>query len=67
MTGVVYWMGRDKFYKYDGRVQTQNCDLREFIFDDFNTQQAEQVFASTNEGFNEVWWYFRLRACYFKR
>lgn len=57
-SGVVYWMGRDKFYKYDGRVGTQNCDLREFIFNDFNAQQAEQVFASTNEGFNEVWWFY---------
>jgi hypothetical protein len=57
-SGIVYWMGRDKFYKYDGRVQTQNCDLREYIFNDFNAQQAEQVFASTNEGFNEVWWFY---------
>jgi hypothetical protein len=57
-SGVVYWMGRDKFYKYDGRVQTQNCDLREYIFNDFNAQQAEQVSASTNEGFNEVWWFY---------
>jgi hypothetical protein len=57
-SGVVYWMGRDKFYKYDGRVQTQNCDLREYIFNDFNAQQSEQVFASTNEGFNEVWWFY---------
>ena len=57
-SGVVYWMGRDKFYKYDGRVQTQNCDLREYIFNDFNAQQTEQVFASTNEGFNEVWWFY---------
>lgn len=57
-SGVVYWMGRDKFYKYDGRVQTQNCDLREYIFNDFNIQQIEQVFASTNEGFNEVWWFY---------
>jgi hypothetical protein len=57
-SGIVYWMGRDKFYKYDGRVQTQNCDLREYIFNDFNTQQTEQVFASTNEGFNEVWWFY---------
>jgi hypothetical protein len=57
-SGVVYWMGRDKFYKYDGRVSTQNCDLREYIFNDFNIQQIEQVFASTNEGFNEVWWFY---------
>ena len=57
-SGVVYWMGRDKFYKYDGRVSTQNCDLREYIFNNYNTLQSEQVFASTNEGFNEVWWFY---------
>ena len=57
-SGVVYWMGRDKFYKYDGRVQTQNCDLREYVFNNFNSLQNEQVFASTNEGFNEVWWFY---------
>jgi hypothetical protein len=26
-SGVIYWMGVDKFYMYDGRVQTLNCDL----------------------------------------
>jgi hypothetical protein len=41
--GVAYWMGNDKFYKYDGRAQPLRCDLRKFIFDDFNHQQYEQV------------------------
>ncbi len=57
-SGVVYWMGVDKFYLYDGRVQTLNCDLRRYVFNDFNKQQASQVFAGTNEGFNEVWWFY---------
>jgi hypothetical protein len=57
-SGVVYWMGVDKFYKYDGRVQTLRCDLRQFVFGDFNTLQRSQVFCSTNEGFNEVWWFY---------
>jgi hypothetical protein len=57
-SGVVYWMGVDKFYAYDGRVQTLNCDLRRYVFSDFNAGQAAQVFASTNEGFNEVWWFY---------
>jgi hypothetical protein len=57
-SGVVYWMGVDKFYAYDGRVQTLNCDLRRFIFQDLNLEQAEQVFCGTNEGFNEVWWFY---------
>ena len=57
-SGAVYWMAVDKFYKYDGRVQTLNCDLRRHVFGDFNFSQPQQVYASTNEGFNEVWWFY---------
>jgi len=57
-SGVVYWMGVDKFYKYDGRVQTLRCDLRQYIYSDINLGQSEQVFAGTNEGFNEIWWFY---------
>jgi hypothetical protein len=57
-SGIVYWMGVDKFYSYDGRVQTLNCDLRRYIFQDINQNQNDQIFGSTNEGFNEVWWFY---------
>jgi hypothetical protein len=57
-SGVVYWMGVDKFYSYDGRVNTLNCDLRRYVFQDLNQAQSLQVFAGTNEGFNEVWWFY---------
>jgi len=57
-SGVSYWMGVDKFYKYDGRVQTLRCDLRQFIYENINLIQSDQVFASTNEGFNEVWFFY---------
>jgi len=56
--GVSYWMGVDKFYKYDGRTQTLRCDLRQYIFQDINILQTPQIFAGTNEGFNEVWWFY---------
>lgn len=57
-SGVTYWMGSDKFYLYDGTVKTLKCDLREFIYSDINPNQTQQVFAGTNEGFNEVWWFY---------
>lgn len=57
-SGVIYWMGVDKFYIYDGRVQTLSCDLRRFVFQDLNQAQSLQVFSGTNEGFNEVWWFY---------
>jgi len=57
-SGVTYWMGVDKFYKYDGRTATLRCDLRQYIFSDINLSQSAQIFAGTNEGFNEVWWFY---------
>ena len=57
-SGVTYWMGVDKFYKYDGRVQTLRCDLRQYIYDNINPLQFDQIFASTNEGFNEAWFFY---------
>lgn len=56
--GTAYWMGVDKFYKYDGRTQTLRCDLRQFIFTNINESQYQQVFSGTNEAFNEVWWFY---------
>jgi hypothetical protein len=57
-SGVVFWMGVDKFYMYDGSIKTLRCDLRQFIFEDINKSQLDQVYAGTNEGFNEVWWFY---------
>jgi hypothetical protein len=56
--GTAYWMGIDKFYKYDGKTQTMRCDIRQYIFGDINLLQFQQVFAGTNEAFNEVWWFY---------
>ena len=57
-SGVVYWMGVDKFYVYDGRVNTLPCDLRRHVFQDLNQDQSLQVFAGTSEGFNEIGWIY---------
>jgi hypothetical protein len=56
--GVAFWMGFEKFYKYDGRTQTLRCDLLRHVFDDINVNQYEQVFSGANEEFNEIWWFY---------
>lgn len=55
---ITYWMGLDKFYMYSGRVETLYCPLRQYIFGDINLQQQYQFFSGTNEGFNEIWWFY---------
>lgn len=55
---VTYWMGTDKFYMYSGRVETLPCALRQYVYDDINMLQSYQFFSGTNEGYNEVWWFY---------
>jgi len=60
-SGKTYWMGIDKFYIYEGTTSTLTCDLRQYIFDDIpgiNNSQNAQIFSSTVEKFNEVWWFY---------
>ena len=56
--GATYWMGTDKFYAYTGRVETLPCSVRQYVFNDLNKDQAAQFFCGTNEGYNEIWWYY---------
>lgn len=58
VNNVTYWMGVDKFYQYSGRVETLPCSLRQFVFANINTDQYGQVVCGTNEGYNEVWWFY---------
>ena len=55
---VVYWMGTNKFYMYNGRVQTLPCTLDDHVFKNFNGAQTDQFFAGLNAEFHEIWWFY---------
>jgi len=58
VNNVTFWMGRDRFYMYSGRVEVLPCALRQYIFEDINLEQSYQVVCGTNNAFNEVWWFY---------
>ena len=58
INNVAYWMGTDKFYSYTGRVETLPCSIRQYIFTDLNFDQRFQVISGSNEGYNEIWWFY---------
>lgn len=55
---IAFWMGKDKFYRYDGTAQPLPCNVRKYVFNDFNEEQYDQIFSGTNEEFHEVWWFY---------
>jgi hypothetical protein len=54
----VYWMGDAEFYSYAGAVQRIPCTVRDHVFNDFNTGEAEKVVAGSNISFAEIWWFY---------
>ena len=54
----VYWMGLDKFFIYNGRVQTLDCTLRQHVYSTLNRNQIEQIVCGHNEAFSEIWWFY---------
>ena len=55
---AVFWMGYDRFYVYDGRVQVIPCSVRDHVFQDFNETQSNKVYAGVNSAFGEVFWFY---------
>jgi hypothetical protein len=55
---TVYWMGAEEFYVYNGSVQRLPCSVRDYVFSDFNDDQAEKVSAAINSADGEVWWFY---------
>jgi hypothetical protein len=58
VNNTAYWFGHDKFYAYGGRVETLPCSIRNHVFQNLNYNQADQIVSGTNEGWNEVWWFY---------
>tara|TARA_R100001377_G_scaffold75708_1_gene52382 strand:- start:402 stop:2294 length:1893 start_codon:yes stop_codon:yes gene_type:complete len=55
---IVFWMGKDSFYMYDGQTKQLPCSVKEQVFFNFNEQQEQKVFAGVNSEFNEITWFY---------
>ena len=58
VNNVYYWMGTDKFFSYNGRVESIPCTLFKHVFDNINFAQGGQVVGGSVERFFEVWWFY---------
>jgi hypothetical protein len=63
VNGIVYWMGKRSFFKYDGQVQNMDCTIHKTIFEpesnySINYDQKEKIYVGVNSEFNEIWWFY---------
>lgn len=59
MDGIYYWMGVDRFYKYNGAVSVVPNDKNvNWLFDNLNYEQRQKVWATKVPRYNEVWFFY---------
>ena len=56
MDGYFFWMGLDRFYVYDGRVQELSNQMNiNWVFDNLNFDQRQKVWATVVPRWGEIW------------
>ncbi len=56
--GRVFFMAEADFYIYDGTLRVMPCTVRNFVYENLNTDQREKVCGGLNREFNEIWWFY---------
>ena len=57
--GIYYWMGVDRFYKYNGAVSVVPNDKNvNWLFDNLNYEQRQKVWATKVPRYNEIWFFY---------
>src|SRR5210317_339414 len=55
---VAYWMGQNAFFAFDGTVKKIPCTVDDFVFENIDLTQTDQIFAGVNTEFAEVIWFY---------
>ena len=55
---VAYWMGQNAFFAYDGTVTKIPCTVDDYVFENLDLTQTDQIFAGVNTEFAEIVWFY---------
>ena len=56
--GSAYWMSDNGFFRYTGKLESLQCLVEDFVYDDINTIPKEHINAGLNNLFGEVMWFY---------
>jgi hypothetical protein len=56
--GAAYWMSTNGFFRYTGRLESMQCLVEDYVFEDINESSNQLINAGINNLFGEItWWY----------
>jgi len=56
--GAAYWMSDNGFFRYTGKLESMDCLVEDYVYDNINTTSNQMVYAGINNLFGEVTWFY---------
>jgi len=56
--GAAYWMSENGFFKYAGNLETMQCLVEDFVYENLNTTATQLINVGLNNLFGEITWFY---------
>jgi len=56
--GAAYWMSENGFFRYTGKLESMDCLVEDYVYNNLNTTSNQMVYAGINNLFGEVTWFY---------
>ena len=56
--GAAYWMSDNGFFRYTGRLESMQCFVEDYVYDNINTDSNQLIYCGINNLFGEITWFY---------
>jgi hypothetical protein len=56
--GAAYWMSDNGFFRFAGKLESMDCLVEDYVYDDLNTTSNQLVYCGINNLFGEITWFY---------
>ena len=56
--GAAYWMSDNGFFRFTGKLESMDCLVEDYVYDNLNTTSNQFIYCGINNLFGEVMWFY---------
>jgi len=56
--GAAYWMSDNGFFRFTGKLESMDCLVEDYVYDNINTTSNQLIYCGINNLFGEVMWFY---------
>jgi len=60
--GAAYWMSDNGFFRFTGKLESMDCLVEDYVYDDLNTTSNQFIYCGINNLFGEITWFYPTAA-----